>query len=256
MCGIAGELAAGAAASVAVVDRMADAMASRGPDGRGAWSDGAIALAHRRLSIIDLSPTGAQPMVDAELGLVIVFNGCIYNYRALRDELAAAGYRFFSTSDSEVILKAYDRWGAHCVEHFHGMFAFAIAERDSGRLVLARDRLGIKPLYLADTAEGLRFASTLPALLAGGAVDTTLDPIALHHYLTWHAVVPAPRTILAGVRKLPPATVMLVEPDGRREQLTYWEPSFTRRAEHAGMSADDWSAALLQSLRVAVRRRL
>jgi asparagine synthase (glutamine-hydrolysing) len=256
MCGIAGEAAGGATASVAAVDRMADAMASRGPDGRGAWSDGSIALAHRRLSIIDLSPTGAQPMVDADLGLVIVFNGCIYNYRALRDELIAAGYRFFSTSDSEVILKAYHHWGTYCFEHFHGMFAFAIAERDSGRLVLARDRLGIKPLYLADTADGVRFASTLPALLAGGGIDTALDPIALHHYLTWHAVVPAPHTILAGVRKLPPATVMIVERDGRREQRSYWEPSFTRRPEDAGMDAEDWSAALLEALRVAVRRRL
>src|SRR3712207_2639835 len=152
-------------------------------------------------------------MVDPELGLTMVFNGIIYNYRELRAELQAAGYRFFSTSDTEVVLKAYHRWGARCVERFLGMFAFAVVERDTGRVVLARDRLGIKPLYHADVGGELRFASTLPALVAGGGIDDALDPVALHHYLSWHAVVPAPRTILAGVRKLPPATVMTVEPD-------------------------------------------
>ncbi len=111
-----------------------------------------MALAHRRLAIIDLSETGAQPMVDAELRLVTVFNGCIYNYQQLREELQGYGYRFFSTSDTEVIAKAYHRWGVHCVDHFFGMFAFALLEQDTGRLILGRDRLGIKPLYLAQTA--------------------------------------------------------------------------------------------------------
>ncbi len=108
-------------------------------------------------------------MVDAELGLAVVFNGCIYNYRELRDELSGHGYRFFSTSDTEVIGKAYHRWGEDFVDHLVGMFALAIHERDSGRLVLARDRLGIKPLYLAETPDRLRFASTLPALLRAAA---------------------------------------------------------------------------------------
>ncbi|MDO8213341.1 N-acetylglutaminylglutamine amidotransferase [Conexibacter sp. CPCC 206217] len=256
MCGIAGEIAFTRAADVCAVQRMADTMARRGPDGHGAWASGGVALAHRRLKIIDLSERAAQPMVDSDLGLTIVFNGCIYNYRALRDELEAEGFRFFSTSDSEVIAKAYRCWGVRCVERFAGMFAFAIAERDSGRVVLARDRLGIKPLYLSEQEGALRFASTLPALLAGGDVDTRLDPVALHHYFSWHAVVPAPHTILRGVRKLPPATVMTIEPDGTRTQTTYWDPPYERRPEHDGMSERDWSDAVLEALRVAVQRRM
>lgn len=256
MCGLAGEIAFARAADLCAVERMAETLARRGPDGQGAWSDGRIALAHRRLSIIDLSARGAQPLVDSDLGLTIVFNGCIYNYRALRAELEGAGHRFFSTSDSEVIAKAFAEWGPACVERFAGMFAFAVAERDSGRVTLARDRLGIKPLYLSEADGALRFASTLPALLAGGAVDTTLDPVALHHYLSWHAVVPAPHTILRGVRKLPPATVMTVERDGSRSQTRYWDPPYERLTEHDGMGEREWSEAVLEALRVAVRRRM
>src|SRR3712207_2403711 len=207
---------------------MTAAVERRGPDGAGLWTAGAIGLGHRRLKIIDLSERGAQPMHDPEPGLTVVFNGCIYNYRELRRELEGAGYRFFSTSDTEVVLKAHHRWGSRCVERFLGMFAFVVVERDSGRVTLGRDRLGIKPLYWAEVGGELRFASTLPALVAGGGIDTALDPVALHHYLSWHAVVPAPRTVLAGVRKLPPATVMTVEPDGRRTSWEYWAPSYTR----------------------------
>jgi asparagine synthase (glutamine-hydrolysing) len=256
MCGFVGERSGHGPADAATVDRMAEALAFRGPDGEGMWVAGPVALAHRRLKIIDLSERGAQPIVDSQLGLSVVFNGCIYNYRELRRELEAAGYEFFSASDSEVITKAYHRWGERCVERFIGMFAFALVERDSGRLVLARDRLGIKPLYLAETADGLRFASTLPALVAGGDVDTTLDPVALHHYFSWHAVVPAPLTVLQGVRKLEPATVMVVEADGTRRSARYWEPAFSRREEHAWMTAGDWHEAVLEALRVAVDRRM
>src|SRR5215212_8285702 len=206
---------------------MAETMSDRGPDGTGAWSHGRTALGHRRLKIIDLSDRASQPMVDPELGLAVVFNGIIYNHRELRGDIAADGYRFFSSGDTEVVLKAYRHWGERCVERFKGMFAFAIAERDSGRLVLARDRLGVKPLYLADGPDALRFASTLPALLRAGDVDTTIDRVAMHHYLSWHSVVPAPRTILAGVRKLAPATVLTVEPDGRRRSRVYWDPPHT-----------------------------
>jgi asparagine synthase (glutamine-hydrolysing) len=256
MCGIAGEVRFdGAAADVEAVARITAAMHRRGPDGSGLHAAGAIALGHRRLKIIDLSERGAQPMVDAELGLTAVFNGCLYNYRELRAELQRAGYRFFSGSDTEVLVKAFHRWGAACVQRFLGMFAFAVAQRDSGVLTLGRDRLGIKPLYLARTAHRLRFASSLPALLDGGGVDTALDPVALHHYLTFHAVVPAPHTILSGVRKLPPATVATVAPDGTWTEHVYWRPEHTRRPEHAGMEARDWSDAVLAALRLAVRRR-
>jgi asparagine synthase (glutamine-hydrolysing) len=259
MCGITGELRFdGAAADVAAVGRMTAAMAARGPDGTGVWSDGPRALGHRRLAIIDLSRRGAQPMIDPDLGLAVVFNGCIYNYPALRAELEGHGYRFFSTSDTEVILKAYHRWGERFVDHLVGMFALCIVERERGRAVLARDRLGIKPLYLTERSGALRFASTLPALVAGGGVGGTVDPVALHHYLTFHAVVPAPRTILADVTKLPPATILVIEPDGSRRQEEYWRPSFAvERGTTAHLTSDeDWREAIETALRRAVERRL
>ena len=257
MCGLAGELRFdGRSADVAAVERCCARLADRGPDGSGIWSNGPLALGHRRLSIIDLSAAGSQPMVDSELGLTIVFNGCIYNYEELRDQLQARGHRFFSTSDTEVIVKAYAEWGTGCVEKFLGMFAFAIAERATGRLILARDRLGIKPLYLDQTADRLRFASTLPALLAAGGTDTSIDRTALAHYMSFHSIVPPPRTILNGVRKLPPATVRVVEADGRSTDRVYWEPSFTRDPDRAAMSERDWQDELLERLRTAVRRRM
>lgn len=256
MCGICGELRKDGAADAGAVARMNATMGDRGPDGSGVWSQGPVALGHRRLKIIDLSECAAQPMTDPELGLTVVFNGCIYNYPELREELAREGYRFFSTSDTEVLLKAYHRWGEGFVDRLLGMFAFCVVERDSGRAVLGRDRLGIKPLYLADTNGALRFASTLPALLAAGGVDTAVDPVALHHYMMFHAVVPAPNTILKGVRRLAPATLLTVEPDGSRRETRYWDPPFARDPDHEGMSARDWEDAVLESLRTAVERRM
>ncbi len=256
MCGFAGELAATGRPDRDAVERMADTMAPRGPDGSGSWSQGPVALAHRRLKVIDLTAAGGQPMTDDDLGLTIVFNGCIYNHHELRRELEADGYSFFSTSDTEVILKAHDRWGPQCVSRLIGMFAYAIYEHASRRLVLVRDRLGIKPLYLARVNGALRFGSTLPGLLAGGGIDTSLDPVALHHYFSWHAVVPAPMTILAGVRKLPPATVMTVEPSGETHSECYWRADFTRRPEMADWDEARWATEVLAALRVAVERRM
>ena len=195
-------------------------------------------------------------MIDSDLGLGIVFNGCIYNFRELRAELQAQGFRFFSDGDTEVILKAYAAWGPRCVTRFYGMFAFAIWERDSGRLVLARDRLGIKPLYLAETPGKLRFASTLPALLAGGGTDNAIDAEALHYYMSLHALVPAPLTILKGIRKIPPATVLIVNPDGSPQEDVYWTLSVGAREEDSALSEDDWRQGVLELLRKAVKRRL
>ena len=257
MCGICGEIRwDGQAADVGAVVRMTGAMASRGPDGDGVMAHGRVALGHRRLSIIDLSARGAQPMVDTELGLTLVFNGCIYNYKELRSELQATGYRFFSTADSEVVIKAFHKWGARCVDRFKGMFAFVIAAHDSGVVTLARDRLGIKPLYLATSPGRLRFASTVRALLSAGGVDTELDREALHHYMTFHSVVPAPLTIYRGVRKLPPATVRVIQPDGSHTDTLYWTPEFGRDPGKASWSAGDWEAALMDALRTAVERRM
>lgn len=261
MCGIAGEIARGRRADLNAIAAMTDSMVPRGPDSSGSWSNERIALGHRRLSIIDLSSHGHQPMHDPELGLTVAFNGCVYNYPELRRELLGKGYRFFSHSDTEVILKGYREWGEHVVDHLKGMFAFAVTETDSGRVVLARDRLGVKPLYWcdvsdADGAGAFRFASSLPALVAAGGVDTDIDPVALHHYLSFHSVVPAPRTILKGVRKLAPGTIMRIEPDGRRSERTYWEPVFERDPATATWSAQEWEEAILASLRTAVERRL
>ena len=148
MCGICGELRFdGSRADTAAVGRMSDKIARRGPDHAGDYNDGALAFGHRRLAVIDLTARADQPMVDEELNLVLVFNGTIYNYKELRTELLAMGYRFFSESDSEVILKSFHAWGTHCVQRFFGMFAFAVWDRRDGRLFLARDRFGIKPLY-------------------------------------------------------------------------------------------------------------
>ncbi|OBH55925.1 asparagine synthase (glutamine-hydrolyzing) [Mycobacterium colombiense] len=257
MCGVTGEVRLdGQAPDVAAVSAMAAVLTPRGPDTGGAWSQGRVALGHRRLKIIDLTEAGAQPMIDSELGLSLAWNGCIYNYKELRQELSGYGYRFFSHSDTEVLIKAYHRWGDDFVSHLFGMFAFAIVERDSGRVLLGRDRLGIKPLYVTEDNHRVRFASTLPALLAGGGVDTRIDPVALHHYMSFHSVVPAPNTILRGVRKVPPASLVAIEPDGRRTVTTYWAPDFTRHADRADWSERDWEDAVLSTLRLAVKRRL
>lgn len=257
MCGICGEVRFdGRMASPERIERMGNCLARRGPDGSGQVVRGNVGFGHRRLKIIDLSEKAQQPMVDADLGLTLAFNGCIYNYPALRAELLDMGYRFFSHGDTEVIAKAYHAWGPSCVERFKGMFAFAIHERDTGRVMLARDRFGIKPLYLSQTPERLYFASSLQSILKTGDVDTSIDREALHHYMTFHAVVPAPLTIIKGVRKLPPATVRLIEPDGSFEDTVYWNPSYGPRPGDEAMTADDWRDAVLESLRTAVERRM
>jgi asparagine synthase (glutamine-hydrolysing) len=257
MCGILGEIRFdGEVADLSALERMARVMKPRGPDGEGVVRRGRIGLGHRRLKIIDLSDCSQQPMVDSALGLSLVFNGAIYNYRELRKELEALGYSFFSGGDTEVILKSYHAWGASCVEKFNGMFAFAVVERDSGRVFMARDRVGIKPFYYIRTPRMFRFASTLPALLAAGGVDTSIDPVALHHYMTFHSIVPPPRTILNGVKKLPAATRAFLEPDGRFSEERYWSPRFGPLPGDPEKSQEDWVEETLAVLRRAVERRL
>ncbi|MDE2090042.1 MAG: N-acetylglutaminylglutamine amidotransferase, partial [Gammaproteobacteria bacterium] len=254
MCGICGELRFdGGAPDMDAVRRMMDAVARRGPDSEGRYRDGPLAFGHRRLAIIDLSPRSNQPLVDNELGLVLVFNGTLYNYRELRDTLAGEGYRFFTDGDSEVILKAYAAWGERCVERMIGMFAFAVWDARRQQLFLARDRLGIKPLYYTQDRRRLRFASSAQALLAAGGVNTDIDPVALHHHLSLHAVVPAPRTILSGVRKLAPATTLTVTPDKRKRKRVYWRLTARRPAQPR--SEREWIEAVHAALRAAVERR-
>lgn len=253
MCGICGELRFdGSSPDTSIIKRMSQTLSRRGPDHEGISSDGPVAFGHRRLSIIDLTASSDQPMVDQELRLALVFNGTIYNYKELRTELAELGYVFFSEGDTEVIIKAYHAWGEKCVERFFGMFAFAIWDMRHATLFLARDRFGIKPLYYALSDASLRFASSVQALLAAGGVDTSIDAVALHHHFTLHAVVPAPRTILNGVKKLPPATSMKITAAGEISQRIYWSLDATRPAQT--LSEQEWLTATRIVLTRAVER--
>jgi len=254
MCGICGEFRFDSVApDLALTHRMMTKLERRGPDHAGSYSDGPVALGHRRLSIIDLSEHSNQPLVDQELGLALVFNGTIYNYPSLRSELQSKGYHFFSTGDTEVILKAYAEWGEACVERLHGMFAFAIWDMRKQSLMLARDRMGIKPLYYTLSGNRLRFASNTQALLAAGDVDTSIDPVGLHHQLTLHAVIPAPHTILNGVKKMRPAHLMCFKKDGSRSEREYWRLKAQRPAEPR--SDQEWIDAIHESLKSAVEKR-
>jgi asparagine synthase (glutamine-hydrolysing) len=225
MCGIAGALdLSGSPIEPALVQRMTRSLSHRGPDDEGYWHNGATALGHRRLSILDLGG-GHQPMGNEAGDVVVVFNGEVYNFAELRAELEARGHRFRSRSDTEVIPHAHEEWGDAAVERMRGMFAYAIWDARRRRLTLARDRLGVKPLYWARAGDRLLFASELKALLAGGAIERRLDLEALHDYLT--LLVPlAPRTLFAGVSQLEPGTVLTVA-DGRLSLRRYWEPAIT-----------------------------
>ncbi|BBP46511.1 asparagine synthetase B [Thiosulfatimonas sediminis] len=261
MCGICGEIYFnGQQASAQRLAPMLASMQQRGPDDEGIWLDGHVGLGHKRLAIIDLSSGGHQPMLDQELALV--FNGCIYNYVALRDELIELGQSFHSHSDTEVILKAYRQWGMECVNHFEGMFAFAIWDDHQQQLLMARDRIGIKPLYYSMVEGGLRFASNTQALLATDGIDTGIDPIGLHFQLTLHAVIPAPHTILKGIRKLEPGHWMVINPDGQLFKKQYWHltaqrpRSATFKGQATPQNEEQWVEAIHQALKQAVHKRL
>jgi asparagine synthase (glutamine-hydrolysing) len=253
MCGICGDLRFnGAPAAAAGMRPMLDKLARRGPDDEGVWASGSVAFGQRRLSIIDLSSAGHQPMVDAELTLV--FNGCIYNYPELRQQLESLGHRFQSHSDTEIILKGYRQWGLDCVQHFEGMFAFAIWDANQQTLFACRDRFGIKPFYYMLDDKGIRFASSTQALLASGNVDKALDPIALHHLMTLHAVVPAPRTLLQSVRKLEPAHWMMVSANGKVEKRRYW--SLMAQRPSKPVSEAQMLEETLYHLKNAIKKRM
>ena len=251
MCGICGELRFdGELPNLASVTAMMDNLARRGPDDAGYYQEKQIVLGHRRLAIIDLSSRAHQPMHDNTLGLTLVFNGTIYNYRQLRHELQKLGHIFQSDGDTEVILKSYAAWGEQCVTKLHGMFAFALWDSAKQQLLLARDRLGIKPLYYTKTKNFLRFASTLPALLKTGEIDKTIDPVALHHHLTLHAVVPAPRTIFQAIRKVSPATTLLIHSQGQITESNYWQLTACRPAQE--LSENQWLEATREMLKATV----
>jgi len=255
MCGICGEFRFdGNSPDLAITQRMMQRLEKRGPDHAGSFSDGPVALGHRRLSIIDLTPRAHQPMIDRQHSMALVFNGTIYNFPQLRAELQQKGHQFNSSGDSEVILKAYAEWGEGCVARLSGMFAFAIWDMNAKSLFLARDRFGIKPLYYSLDNQRLRFASSVQALLEGGDIDTEINPIGLHNQFTLHGVIPAPNTLLNGVQKFKPAHHMLIKLDGRSQEKRYWQldlsPTETPKSE------GEWIEAIHASLRSAVKKRL
>lgn len=257
MCGIAGLMSAGSAeALAAAAGRMADALVHRGPDEGGTWSDGVVGFGHRRLSIIDLAD-GQQPM-RSDSGCVLTYNGEIFNYLEIRDELAAAGTRFHTHSDTEVVLKAYEAWGEACVERFNGMFAFALWNPRTGRLFLARDRLGKKPLYFAFGAGGFAFASEIKALLTLPWVRdaATPDPCALVDFLTLGYVL-TPKTAFANIQRLPAAHRATLAPgDGTLAASEYWRlDAVAGRAEipYAAAARDRFAALLDDAVRLRLR---
>ena len=254
MCGICGELKFdGQPPDKDIVRRMLAQLERRGPDHEGLYVDGMLAFGHRRLSVIDLSVASNQPWVDPDNRLALVFNGAIYNYKELRTELIGKGFSFSSEGDTEVVLKAYAAWGESFASRLHGMFAIAIWDGQKQQLILVRDRFGIKPLYYSRDRHGFRFASSPQALLAAGNVDTGIDPVALHHHFSLHAVVPAPRTLLKGVRKLPPAHVMVLAAGGSDREFPYWQLDAASLLPLP--TEDEWLEATRAALLKAVRRR-
>ena len=256
MCGLCGELRFdGSTPEQGVIERMKQKLQKRGPDSEGLYLNAPVALGHRRLAIIDLTDNAAQPMLDEPAGVSLVFNGTIYNYPDLRKELQVLGHTFKSTGDTEVILRSYIEWGESCVARLQGMFAIAIWDSKKQVMLLTRDRSGIKPLYYSQTAQRLLFASNTQALIhADDKIDTSIDSTALHHLFTLHAVVPAPRTVVQGIRKVKPAHYMLIDKTGNVQERRYW--SLTAKRPDKEMSERDWITAVHDELRRAVEKRV
>lgn len=256
MCGIAGLIRLdGTALDPAIpLEAMNEAIRHRGPDDHGTWRSptGAVALAHRRLAIVDLSALGRNPMLWDGGRLAITFNGEIYNFRDLRAELEREGAQFRSQTDTEVILAAYDRWGLAALERLAGMFAFALWDEPRRRLVVVRDRFGKKPIYYGVHDGVLRFASELKALVADPAVSREIDQDALRMYFRY-GYVPAPHSILRGISKLTPAHALVVE-EGHLSEQCYWDP-LTFVGRHHGITDEDAESALEALLGTAVRER-
>jgi asparagine synthase (glutamine-hydrolysing) len=253
MCGITGKLHLDPTHPVdeALIHRMNSVLVHRGPDDEGIWIDGPIGLGQRRLAIIDLSPTGHQPMSNEDGTVWITHNGEIYNHLELRADLERCGHRYRGTSDTETILHLYEEYGRAFVRYLRGMFAFAIWDSRRCRLLLVRDRFGKKPLLYAETADGLTFASEIKALLQDPTISRDVDEVALHHYLTY-GYVPAPQTAFRQIRKLPPASTLLWE-DGRISVERYWTLSYTPKLE---IGEEEAAEQLLALLRQVTRLRL
>jgi asparagine synthase (glutamine-hydrolysing) len=255
MCGIAGifDLKGKRDIDRALLDRMNESQHHRGPDGGGLHLEPGVGLGHRRLAIIDVA-SGQQPLFNEDGSVVVVFNGEIYNYQELIPQLVALGHTFHTRSDTEVIVHAWEAWGEACVDRFRGMFAFALWDRNRQRLFLARDRLGVKPLFYAQTDDGLfLFGSELKSLLSTGLVRRELDPRAVEEYFAL-GYVPEPRTIFRSCRKLEPAHTLLVQAGQKLpEPKQYWDVRFSLDAR---ISTEDASEELIRRLRESVKLRM
>lgn len=259
MCGIAGFFGepSSSESRADILARMIGSIAYRGPDAQGFHVEDGVGLAHARLSIIDLSG-GAQPMADFDDEIRVSFNGEIFNYIELREDLIARGHRFRTASDTEVILAAYRAFGPDCVKRFNGDFAFALWDSRRRLFMLARDRIGVRPVFYAERGKCLYFASEIKALLDAPGVAAEIDPIALDQTLTfWFPL--APRTIVKDVAELPPGHILLATADGVRVQ-PYWQLSFPDAADHAACDrrdardiADELSALLEDATRIRLR---
>lgn len=256
MCGIAGVASSAPVETRGWLSAARDAQRHRGPDGEGEWwsDDSRVGLAHVRLAIVDLSPAGQQPMVDRQTGSVISFNGEIYNFREIREELSALGATFRSHSDTEVILMAYHFWGMAFLSRLDGMFAMAIYDAQARKLILARDRAGEKPLFYRLAGTELRFASELKGLLVDPAMPRRIDPEALDCYLSF-GYVPGEHCMLSGYAKLPPGHLLVFDIEaGQVEKRIYWQPP---RSTHAQSSSDTALVDELESLlEASVARQL
>ncbi len=256
MCGIAGIAQLdGRSASGAALRRMTDAIAHRGPDGEGHYRDGAIALGHRRLAIIDLSPAGRQPMATADGRYVITYNGEVYNFQELRVELQALGYRFVSRSDTEVVLYALAHWGEAGLLRLNGMFALALWDRERRRLLLARDRFGIKPLYYTRVGNTVLFGSEIKALIAHGAYRSRMDLEGLYEYFTFQNFF-TERTLFGDVNLLAPGCHLTIDMGAGRMQppVRYWDYDF--REPDARVGEDEYLEELDRLFEQAVTRQL
>ena len=260
MCGICGVLAFKNSNFQVTADyliRMRDAMVHRGPDGAGLWisPDHRLGLAHRRLSIIDLSDAASQPMSNGDGSLQIVFNGEIYNHAEIRRELEQTGQHRWKTdhSDTEVILHAFEQWGIACLDKFRGMFAMALWDATARRLWLIRDRVGIKPLYYSIHHGRITFASEIKALLQDPQQARAVNEEALFHYLSFIST-PAPDTLFAGIRKLPPATFLTVDAGGEVREERYWD-ALDHTTPLTGVSEEEIAERVLAELRTSVALR-
>lgn len=255
MCGICGILYLdGQSVPVSTLERMCASIAHRGPDGDGIWSDGPIGFGHRRLAIIDLTPSGRQPMCNETSDVVIIFNGELYNHLDLRIELEAAGHHYHSRSDTETVIHSYEEWGVACLSRFNGMFAFALWDKRSKTLLLARDRFGVKPLYYHENSDRIVFGSEIKALLAGTDIRHSICYQALNEYFTFQNVL-TDLTLFDSVKIVPAGHYLLVDLERRRifPSQSYWDFDFSKRIK---ISMDEAVEELYRLLTQAITRQL